>query len=111
MVKQYKCRVCGADNQVVDSDRPRTTGPNSQNHRINGFIQQICMEQGDDFDVVKMRCKRRALGMGYPFCTDAKTGEAVPWSESRLNTAQASILIEAIQLEAAEIPMILREDV
>ena len=89
--------------------RPRTTGPHSQNHRINGFIQQICMATGNDFDVMKYYLKKRAISRGYPFKT-APDGEPVPYSESEISVEQASALIEEIQQFAAENGIHLRED-
>jgi len=31
----------------------RSTGPHSMNHHINGHIQQIAIETGNDFDTLK----------------------------------------------------------
>lgn len=97
--------------------RPRSTGQHSQNHRINGFIQQICAETGNDFDDVKMYCKRKALRRGYPVKTDAKgnplysiqTGEVIPESESKIDVQAAGLLIEEIEQLAAELGIMLEE--
>jgi hypothetical protein len=80
--------------------KPRTTGELSQNHHVNGHIQQICQETGNDFDAVKLYCKTRALERGYPF--DTINGVIIPWSETRLDTEQCAIFIEAIHQVAAE---------
>ena len=89
-----KCPKCGY------SAKPRTVGQGSQNHRANGFIAQIAKETGNSFDVVKMYCKVQAIDRGYPF--DTIRGTVVPWSESRLDTRQAGMLIDAIEQLAAE---------
>lgn len=81
--------------------RPRTTGERSQNHRINGHIQAICMETGDDFYFMKEWVKYKAIRRGYPFDT-APDGTVIPWSETRLTTVQAAMLCEEIEQFAAE---------
>jgi hypothetical protein len=87
--------------------RPRSTGKDSQNHRINGFIQQICVETGNDFDAVKQWCKQQAISQGYPAETFA--GEAFPKSEARASVEDAKILIETVERLAAELGIILKE--
>lgn len=87
--------------------KPRTTGQDSQNHRLNSHIQQICEETGNDFDEVKLYCKHKAIPRGYPFTT--LNGMVIPWSEKRLDTVQCSYLIDAINQLAAELGIVLRE--
>jgi hypothetical protein len=94
--------------QLSKPSRPRTTGIGSQNHHINGHVQQIAVETGNDFDMVKMAAKQAALGMGYPFKTIA--GQVVPYSETELDTEQAAVLIEALHVIAAELDIRLKED-
>ena len=89
--------------------KPRTTGEKSQNHHINGHIQQLCVETGMDFDVLKYYFKKKAISRGYPFDTDPD-GEAVPWSESRISTEQAGYLIDTIHQFADENDIYLKED-
>jgi len=88
--------------------KPRSTGPHSQCNRINGFIQQIAVETGNDFDVLKTFFKRLALSHDYPFDTDPE-GEPVPRSESKLSTTEAGYLIETIEQWAAENGIALKE--
>ena len=88
--------------------RKRTTGKDSQNHRINGFVQQICEDTGNDFDTLKYYFKRKAIRQGYPFKTDPE-GEAVPVSEAILTTIEAAYLIDEIEQYAAENGIILYE--
>lgn len=98
-----KCPRCG--HEFVR--RPRSTGQGSQSHRINGFIAQLAESTGNDFDTVKMAAKYEAISRGYPFDT---LGEIiVPWSETRLDTVQASILIDTIEQMAAEMDIRLTE--
>jgi hypothetical protein len=87
--------------------KPRTTGEHSQNHAINGYCQQIARETGQPFESVKSAMKHEAMTRGYPFDTEKVTGQVVPWSESRLNTEQAAILIDTIQQFAAEYGIVL----
>ena len=89
--------------------KPRSTGRFSQNHRINGFIQQVCKSTAMDFDVMKYYFKKKAISRGYPFKTDPE-GSAVPDSESTINTIQAGYLIDEIEQFAAENGIYLQED-
>ena len=100
--------------EISAPHKPRTTGDKSQNHHINGHCQQIAYELGYDFDVIKNTMKRGAVSMDYPFDT-APDGDIDPWSEGRINTEQAAILIEFIHYWCAgnnplEKVIILREE-
>lgn len=86
--------------QISPPFKHRSTGEKSQNHAINGFIQQIANQSGDDFDYLKAEIKRRAIKRGYPFKT-SKLGDVVPYSESEIDTEQARFLIEEIKEVAA----------
>lgn len=81
--------------------RKRSTGYASQNHRLNGFIQQICEATGNDFDMIKMVVKYRAIDRGYPFIT-LDTGDRYPQSESDASVEECAILIQAVEQLAAE---------
>jgi hypothetical protein len=83
----------------------RTKG---QNRAINGFIQQIAMATGQDFDTVKIYCKYEAISRGYP--CDSIKDMVIPWSETRINTLQAGMLIDAIQQLAAELGVRLADE-
>jgi hypothetical protein len=93
---------------VERKKKPRTTGERSQNHRINGHIQVICMENGEDFYFMKEWLKYKAIRRGYPFDT-APDGTVIPWSESRIDTVQAGYLCDEINQFAAERGIILPE--
>jgi hypothetical protein len=80
--------------------KSRTTGWKSQNAHINGHIQQIAEQTGNDFETVKVYCKTEAIGAGYPF--DLLGDIVIPWSEARIDTVQAAILIDVIHRLAAE---------
>jgi len=73
--------------------KPRSTGEGSQNAHLNGHVQQIAAETGDEFDDVKMEIKRRAIKRGYPFHTDS-FGNVVPQSEADASTEECAMLIE-----------------
>ncbi len=87
----------------------RSTGPKSQNHRINGFIQQICEQTHNSFSAVKERMKELAVDRGYPFET-LPDGSIQPKSEADINTQEASWLIDTIEQFAAEWGIKLREE-
>jgi len=108
LVKKIQDKRGGYAKVTIDlPSRPRSTGEKSQNHRINGFIQQICVATGNDFDTVKMYCKVQSIAEGYP--CDTLNGKRFPWSESRIDTKQAAILIGTIERLAAELDIRLEE--
>jgi len=94
--------------QLTKPGKPRTTGPGSQSHHLNGHVQQIAIETGNDFEAVKLAAKHEAISMGYPFRTIGH--QVVPYSETELTTEQAGILIEALHRLAAELDIRLREE-
>lgn len=105
------CRDKNNDYVAVTLARPyspRTTGPKSQNHHVNGHIMQICEETGNDYETIKYCVKMIAVEqMGYPFKTIA--GHVVPKPEHLCNTEECGKLIEASHILAAQIGIILRE--
>jgi hypothetical protein len=104
-----KCRHGYLKIGISKPGRPRTTGERSQNHAINGYCQQIAVETGQDFETVKQAMKRMAIGAGYPFRTEAMTGEVIPFSESEIDSTQAAVLIQTIKRFAAEYQIRLRD--
>ena len=66
------------------------------------------METGNDFETVKLWCKRESMQEGYPF--DTFKHVQVPWSETRIDKQQAAVLIETIHRLAAELNIRLIED-
>ena len=87
--------------------RKRTTGERSQNHHLNGHVQTICVETGNDFDAIKQVVKLRAIAMGYPFTTFH--GVTVPKSEADASTVECALLIDAVHQLAAEEGIALKE--
>lgn len=87
----------------------RTTGEKSQSHHINGHVQQIASEIGEDFSVVKMEAKRKAISRGYPYREDA-FGNVQPLSETAIDTEQAGYLIDALHEIAAFLNVALTEE-
>ena len=103
--------------------RPRTTGVGSQNHAINGIIQQICIETGQEFASTKEYIKSRAVEMGYPMLTKKvmKNGQIVEevvtdWygnprgiSEADSSVEECSILIDcAIRIATEDLGIVLK---
>lgn len=103
-----KCHPDYLDVEIGPHRKPRTTGAYSQNKHINGHIQQIANETGNDFDTVKLYCKTEALALNYPF--DTINGRVFPWSETRIDTIQAGYLIDSIHRLAAEMAILLIEE-
>lgn len=88
---------------------PRTTGPKSQNHHLNGHIMQICQVTGNDYETIKYCIKMLAVEeMDYPF--DTVCGHVVPKREADCDTAECAKLIEASHILAAQLQIILREE-
>ena len=93
--------------------RPRTTGYKSQNHALNGYIQQICEETGQDFASTKKYIKQRAIEMGYPILkqrTPSGWQDVVDWwgnpvgiSETDASVEDCSKLIDATLMVASEL--------
>jgi hypothetical protein len=88
--------------------RPRTTGERSQNHHLNGHIQQIAEYTGDSFEAVKKHIKFEAIAEGYPYRTTS-FGDVEPQSEADASTAECAILIETTHRIASDLEVILRE--
>ena len=89
--------------------KPRTTGKGSQNHHLNGHIMQICNFTGNDYETIKYCIKMIAVEqLGFPSETIA--GHVIPKRESDCDTQECGLLIEASHMLAAELEIILRED-
>lgn len=84
----------------------RSTGKDSQNHHIWGHCQQIAVATGIDIDTVHLMAEVMAISWGYPFDpVKQNNGRTVkiPWSETRINTKHAGILIEVLHWWASEV--------
>ena len=88
--------------------RPRTTGERSQNHHLNGHIQQIAEHTGDSFDDVKRHIKREAIADGYPYRTTS-FGDVEPQSEADASTVECALLIETAHRIASDMEVMLNE--
>ena len=105
------CRDKNNDYVAVTLARPyspRTTGPKSQNHHLNGHIMQICNETQNSYDAIKYCIKMLAVEeMGYPY--EIIDGHIWPKGESDSSTEECAKLIEAAHVWAALHGIILRE--
>ena len=105
-----KCRDKHNDYVLVTIQpprKPRTTGENSQNHLLNGIIVQICEETGNDYDSVKDAVKMIAVEqLAYPYKTIG--GKIIPQRERDCSIEECSKLIEAAQMLAADLGIIVR---
>lgn len=88
--------------------RPRSTGPESQNNRANGFIRQIANATGNGFAEVEAACKLAALDEGYPVVKAC--GQYVAKSQSELTVEECAKFIATIERIAAEMGIHLEED-
>lgn len=106
-----KCREKYGDFVLVTMQppkKPRTTGPDSQNHHLNGHIVQICNQTGASYSAVKDEVKRIAVElMGYPF--ETVNGHIHPLGESDSSTNECAKLIEAAHVLAADLEIVLQE--
>lgn len=93
--------------RILPVRKARTTGERSQSHHLNGHVQTIAMETGNDFQAVKEVVKMRAISMGYPFKT--YHGITVPQSEADASTVECALLIDAVHQLAAEEGIVLVE--
>jgi hypothetical protein len=106
------------DVEISIPKRPRTTGENSQNHALNGIIQKIAHETGNDFADVKLYVKRAAFGRGLPFLTRADgsvvcsiiDGEPLPISESDMSTVECGYCIDEATILASELGVYIGKD-
>jgi hypothetical protein len=105
--KAVKDNNCNVKVTISNVFKGRSTGKRSQNARINGHIQIICQETGNEFEAVKGYVKQNALGRGYPFVEF--NGKVTPKSESEASSEEAKILIDVIEQLAAELDIILPE--
>ena len=87
----------------------RSTGEKSQNHHINGHVQQISNYTGEDFDIIKSEAKRKAIKRGYPIRVDL-FGNTVALSETEIDSTQAGYLIETLHEIADFLNIRLREE-
>ena len=93
----------------------RSTGDYSQNHHLNGHIQQIAKSTGQPFEDVKKYIKQMGITQGYPIKEIAGNpvtdlwGQVVGISEKDATTAQCAILIECSHQLAADLEIILEE--
>ena len=105
-----KCRDKYGDYVLVTMQppkRPRTTGKDSQNHLLNGILGQICEETGNDYDSVKDAVKMIAVEqLAYPYKTIG--GKIIPQRERDCSIEECSKLIEAAQMLAADLGIIVR---
>lgn len=114
-------RSCSKDGRrvhiLVEAEkRTRSTGEFSQSHHLNGHIQQICSETGNDFTTIKEFLKSQAISKGYP----QKMFHGRPLydlydrpvgiSEADSSTEECALLIEEAHILASDLGIVLRED-
>lgn len=101
---------------IEPEKRRRSTGYKSQNHHLNGHIQQIAMSTGQPFEDIKKYVKQMAIDMGYPmlmrFGQPVRDlwGNVMGISEADSTTDQCALLIESAHRLASELGIILQEE-
>lgn len=116
-VLQYSSKDGKRVHILVETEkRTRSTGEFSQSHHLNGHIQQICRETGNDFTQIKEYLKAQAISKGYP----QKEFHGRPMydlydrpvgiSEADSTTEQCALLIEEAHILASELGIVLMED-
>lgn len=86
-------------------DPLRSRGKYSQNHHINGHVQQIAHEMGMGFEETKIRVKWAAIPFGFPPPVEIRITDevfALFKSEADATVYEARALIEGAHLLAAE---------
>lgn len=106
------CRDKNNDYVAVTMERPyspRTTGPKSQNHHLNGHLMQLAQHSGYSYDEIKYLVKMTAAEQfGYPTTTVGRY--ELPKPEHLCNTEECAMLIEAAHFVAAYMRCVLREE-
>lgn len=87
--------------------KPRKPRTRSQQGLFHSIIQQISVETGNSFDVVKMHIKTEAISEGYPY--EQIKGKIYPKSEALASTTEEKVLIDCAVRLAAEYNVRLRE--
>lgn len=88
---------------------PRTTGPKSQNHHLNGHIMQICEFTGHTYDEIKY-CIKMIAAEQFGYSTVTVGQYEMPKPEHLCSTEECAMLIEAAHYLAASIGCPLREE-
>lgn len=82
--------------------KSRTTGKDSQNNKIWAMITEIARETGNDITDIEEYVKLQAVKRGYPFKVNRLTGAIKPKSMAKINTVEASYLIDELYALAGE---------
>lgn len=86
----------------------RSTGKDSQNHKLNAMIVEVCNYTGQDYDAIKYCIKMIAVEhLEYPYTEMA--GHIMPKPEHECDTEECSKLIEAAYMFGASIDYVYKE--
>lgn len=95
--------------EITPPYKSRTTGKGSQNSKIWAMIQEIAQATGNDIEDVEDYIKDKATARGYPFKVNKINGAMKPESMTKINTVDASLLIDELYKLAAELGITLEE--
>ena len=101
---------------LIEPERQkRSTGEYSQNHHLNGHIQQIAMYYDQPFEDVKRYMKQQAVTRGYPILMRAGKPVTDMWgnvdgiSEADASSKECAILIDFVNWFADDNGIVLEE--
>lgn len=95
--------------EITTPYKSRTTGKGSQNSKIWAMIQEIAQATGNDIEDVEDYIKDKATARGYPYKVNKISGAMKPESMTKINTVDASLLIDELYKLAAELGITLEE--
>jgi hypothetical protein len=95
--------------EITPPYKSRTTGNGSQNSKIWAMIQEIARATGNDIEDIEDYIKDKATARGYPYKVNKISGAMKPESMTKINTVDASLLIDELYKLAAELGITLEE--
>lgn len=106
-----KCRDEHNDNVVLTISTPKNKRTLKQNSLFHVYCQKIHDYTGQGIESIKMYCKQQATERGYPvvrdelgeILIDIATEKPLPISSRDATTSDLSLLIDEIQLLAADL--------
>lgn len=106
-----KCRDEHNDNVVLTISTPKNKRTLKQNSLFHVYCQKVHEYTGQGIDSIKMYCKQQATERGYPvvrdelgeILIDIATEKPLPISSRDATTSDLSLLIDEIQLLAADL--------
>jgi hypothetical protein len=102
------CAVCG---QPIRDKRPRSTGRYSQSNHLHGHLQQLAEHCGYHLNEMKAVMKEAVTEWPRKRVSFGGKTYNVPISEAEASVVEESAAIEWCHHMAAELQVVLREDI